>query len=44
MTQEPGNATDAGVTNFDLKFPPTGIYEVQLFDGKRLTQKRIAKE
>ena len=33
-----------GISRFDLSKAPMGIFEVQLFDGKRLTQKRISKE
>ena len=36
--------TAAGITRFDLKALPTGLYDVQLFDGKQLTSQRLVKE
>ncbi|MGY3091177.1 hypothetical protein ACVWYF_004243 [Hymenobacter sp. UYAg731] len=35
---------EAGITMFDLKAMPTGLYQVQLFDGQRLTTQRLLKE
>ena len=33
-----------GVTGFDVKGLPTGLYQVQLFDGKKLTTQPLVKE
>ena len=33
-----------GITGFDVKALPTGLYQVQLFDGKKLTTQPLVKE
>ncbi|GAB3854795.1 hypothetical protein GCM10028822_25080 [Hymenobacter terrigena] len=33
-----------GITGFDVKGLPTGLYQVQLFDGKKLTTQPLVKE
>ncbi len=37
-------ATEAGVSSFDVQALPTGLYEVQLFDGSKLLTQRLIKE
>lgn len=38
-------ATDAaGITTFDVQALPMGLYEVQLFDGQKLTTQRLQRE
>jgi len=36
--------TAAGLSSFDIRFLPMGLYEIQLFDGARLTTRRITRE
>ena len=35
---------EAGVTSLDLKALPTGLYQVQLFNGKTLVKERVVKQ
>ena len=34
---------EAGITTFDVRELPAGLYEVQLFDGEKLTTQRLQK-
>lgn len=38
------SSSAAGITSFDVHTLPPGLYEVQLFDGERLTSQRLVKE
>nr|WP_236668847.1 T9SS type A sorting domain-containing protein [Hymenobacter rubidus] len=33
-----------GITTFDVHDLPAGLYQVQLFDGQKLTTQRLQKE
>ena len=42
MLRQPADS-EAGITRFDVRELPAGLYEVQLFDGKKLTTQRLQK-
>lgn len=44
VVEQRHRTTEAGVTTFDLKALPAGLYQVQLFDGQRLSTQRLLKE
>lgn len=37
-------SSTTGITSFDVRDLPTGLYEVQLFDGQKLVRKQLVKE
>lgn len=44
VVQQVMGSSEAGVTGFDVHKLPAGLYQVQLFDGVRLTTQRITKQ
>jgi hypothetical protein len=44
LVSEQHASNPAGVTSFDLKALPAGLYQVQLFNGQELVQERLVKE
>ena len=44
MVLQQNSDAAGGVTKLDLSAVPTGLYQVQLFDGKQLTNQRLVKE
>ncbi len=44
VVSESRESNALGVKSFDLKSLPTGLYQVQLFDGKHLVKERLVKQ
>ncbi|WP_425556408.1 T9SS type A sorting domain-containing protein [Hymenobacter saemangeumensis] len=44
IVEERQSKEAVGVTSFNVKAIPNGLYQVQLFDGKRLSTQRLVKE